>query len=67
MGSSIGRNGALDRASLLGRCAQLLLRTIVEFVENDAIFDQRRQIGVDFAQGFALWHPLPLAELVPTR
>jgi EAL domain-containing protein (putative c-di-GMP-specific phosphodiesterase class I) len=33
------------------------LRTIAEFVENDAILVKLREIGVDFAQGFGLHKP----------
>jgi len=33
------------------------LRTIAEFVENDAILVKLREIGVDFAQGYGLHKP----------
>jgi len=33
------------------------LETIAEFVENDAIMNEVRSIGVDFAQGYGLHHP----------
>ena len=36
-------------------------RTIAEFVENDAIFERLRTIGVDFAQGFGIDYPSPVA------
>ncbi len=39
-------------------------KTIAEFVENDEILQQLREIGVDFAQGFGLQKPAPLIELV---
>ncbi|MCU7935391.1 MAG: EAL domain-containing protein [Candidatus Thiodiazotropha sp. (ex Dulcina madagascariensis)] len=35
------------------------LRTIAEYVENDAIIAQLKQIGVDYGQGFALAKPKP--------
>ena len=35
-------------------------RTIAEFVENDAIFERLRTIGVDFAQGFGIDYPSPM-------
>jgi len=36
------------------------LQTIAEFVENDAILEQLKVIGVDYAQGFGLQKPEPL-------
>jgi diguanylate cyclase (GGDEF)-like protein/PAS domain S-box-containing protein len=36
------------------------LKTIAEWVENDTILGRLRQIGVDYAQGYALGEPRPL-------
>ncbi len=36
------------------------LETIAEWVESQAILLKVRQIGVDYAQGYALGHPRPL-------
>jgi len=36
------------------------IRTIAEFVENDAILDRLRTMGVDFAQGYGIHKPEPL-------
>lgn len=36
------------------------LKTIAEFVENDATLDKLREIGVDYAQGYAIHRPEPL-------
>jgi EAL domain-containing protein (putative c-di-GMP-specific phosphodiesterase class I) len=33
------------------------LHTIAEFVENDAIKSRLKEIGVDYAQGFAIGEP----------
>ncbi len=41
------------------------LRTIAEFVENQAILDQLRGFGVDFAQGYHVGRPFPIEELAP--
>ena len=38
------------------------MRTIAEFVEDDAVRDQLRVVGIDFAQGFAIEPPRPIAE-----
>jgi EAL domain-containing protein (putative c-di-GMP-specific phosphodiesterase class I) len=35
-------------------------KTIAEFVENDAILERLRGIGVDYAQGFGVARPAPL-------
>ena len=34
-------------------------KTIAEFVENSAIFDRLKSIGVDYAQGYGIGKPLP--------
>jgi diguanylate cyclase (GGDEF)-like protein/PAS domain S-box-containing protein len=36
------------------------IQTIAEFVENDAILQQLRLMGVDYAQGYGIARPLPL-------
>jgi EAL domain-containing protein (putative c-di-GMP-specific phosphodiesterase class I) len=36
------------------------LQTIAEFVENETILQEIRTIGIDYAQGYAIAHPLPL-------
>lgn len=38
--------------------------TVAEFVESDAILDELRDIGVDYAQGFSIHRPSPLSQLV---
>jgi EAL domain-containing protein (putative c-di-GMP-specific phosphodiesterase class I) len=37
-------------------------KTIAEFVETEGIFDKLAVIGVDFAQGYWISHPYPLAD-----
>jgi EAL domain-containing protein (putative c-di-GMP-specific phosphodiesterase class I) len=39
-------------------------KTIAEFVENDAILQKLRDIGVDYAQGYGIGRPQPLEEFV---
>jgi len=36
------------------------IKTIAEYVENDAIFEKIKAIGVDYAQGFGIAKPAPL-------
>ena len=40
------------------------LKTIAEFVENEAIMAKLRQIGVDYAQGYGISRPEPLDDVV---
>jgi EAL domain-containing protein (putative c-di-GMP-specific phosphodiesterase class I) len=39
-------------------------KTIAEYVENQAILDQLRLLGVHYAQGFGIAMPCPLADLL---
>ena len=43
------------------------IRTIAEYVENDAIRAKLAQLGVDFAQGYGIAYPRPIheADLAP--
>jgi EAL domain-containing protein (putative c-di-GMP-specific phosphodiesterase class I) len=40
------------------------MHTIAEFVENEEILVKLREIGVDYAQGFGIARPAPLANLL---
>ena len=42
-------------------------KTIAEFVENDAILEKLREIGVDYAQGYGIGMPRPLNELLESE
>ncbi len=39
------------------------LKTVAEFVENDAIRQKLARIGVDFGQGYGIGKPMPFAEI----
>jgi EAL domain-containing protein (putative c-di-GMP-specific phosphodiesterase class I) len=41
------------------------IATIAECVENEETFAALRELAVDFAQGFGVSRPLPLAQLKP--
>ncbi|EKO3948780.1 EAL domain-containing protein [Vibrio fluvialis] len=43
---------------------QMGKQTVAEFVENDAILQRLREIGVHFAQGYQIGKPQPIDELV---
>ena len=38
-------------------------KTIAEFVENQSILDTLRDIGIDYAQGYAIEDPIRLTDL----
>jgi diguanylate cyclase (GGDEF)-like protein/PAS domain S-box-containing protein len=40
------------------------MKTIAEFVENEAIYDLLNKIGVDFAQGYWISKPEPVEEII---
>jgi EAL domain-containing protein (putative c-di-GMP-specific phosphodiesterase class I) len=46
--------------ALTGICHQAQVQVVAEFVENLAIAEILRGLGVDFAQGYALHRPQPL-------
>jgi len=53
----------IDRAmvSAIHQIGQAMgIRTVAEFVENGAILEQLRAIGLDYAQGYAIAWPEPL-------
>lgn len=41
------------------------IKTIAEFVENQAILDKLRSIGVDYVQGYSIAKPGPLKDMEP--
>lgn len=40
------------------------LKTIAEYVESDAILEKVQEIGIDYAQGYAIEKPMPLHQLI---
>lgn len=40
------------------------LKTIAEYVESDAILEKIKEIGIDYAQGYAIEKPMPLHQLI---
>ena len=55
---------ALAKAIAINRIAKAIgIRTIAELVESDETITKLREIKIDFAQGFGISRPRPLAEL----
>jgi len=40
------------------------LKTVAEFVENDAIKQKLEAIGIDFAQGYGIGKPQPIDNML---
>ncbi len=48
----------------IGKVGRALgIATVAECVETEAVLAELKRIGVDYAQGFYLAHPLPIAQL----
>ena len=62
----VGDDRAQAMLSAIVRLAQAMgLRTVAECVENDAIRDVVRQLGVEYGQGFSIGRPAPLENVIP--
>jgi EAL domain-containing protein (putative c-di-GMP-specific phosphodiesterase class I) len=58
------RSSAFDRPaveSLVTLCREIGVRVAAEFVEDTATLDLLRDLGVDFAQGYVIGRPRPMA------
>jgi EAL domain-containing protein (putative c-di-GMP-specific phosphodiesterase class I) len=40
------------------------MKTIAEFVETDAIMEQVKEVGVDYAQGYSIGKPIPFKDVI---
>jgi diguanylate cyclase (GGDEF)-like protein/PAS domain S-box-containing protein len=62
-------SNSIDRAiveSIHEISGKLGARTIAEFVESSAIIGVLDEIGIDYAQGYAIGRPMPVADLLET-
>ena len=53
---------AIDQAMVkcINEIGQLMgKRTVAEFVESDQILERLRELGIDYAQGYAIARPVP--------
>jgi EAL domain-containing protein (putative c-di-GMP-specific phosphodiesterase class I) len=56
-------NDSVDHAMVeaIARIAQVMkIKTVAEFVENDAILEQLTELAIDYAQGYGIAKPSPL-------
>jgi EAL domain-containing protein (putative c-di-GMP-specific phosphodiesterase class I) len=61
-------NSKIDRAMVetIVHIAKVMGKnTVAEFVESDEILDALREIGVDYAQGYAIGRPSPFENMYP--
>ena len=61
-------NSEIDRAmvEMIVHIAKVMGKsTVAEFVESDEMLSALREIGVDYAQGFAIGKPLPFESVYP--
>ncbi len=61
-------NSKIDRAmvEMIVHVAKVMGKsTVAEFVENDEILPALREIGVDYAQGYAIGKPSPFKDMYP--
>jgi EAL domain-containing protein (putative c-di-GMP-specific phosphodiesterase class I) len=58
------RNSQATVRAIVELAKGLGIHTVAEFVENDAILQEVRRLGVDYGQGYAYGMPEPLSELL---
>jgi EAL domain-containing protein (putative c-di-GMP-specific phosphodiesterase class I) len=56
--SSDSQRASVEAINKIGQ--EMGIRTIAEFVENDAIKEELKKINADFVQGFGIEHPVPI-------
>ncbi|HEV2007771.1 MAG TPA: EAL domain-containing protein, partial [Burkholderiales bacterium] len=59
---------AIDKAmtETINRIGHIMgIKTVAEYAENDAIIEELRSMGVDYAQGYGVCKPTPLFERSP--
>jgi diguanylate cyclase (GGDEF)-like protein len=58
------RNSLATVRAIVDLAAGLSMDTVAEYVETDAIADKVRELGVDYAQGYAFGKPEPLDDVL---
>ncbi|BAJ03875.1 putative bifunctional diguanylate cyclase/phosphodiesterase [Shewanella violacea] len=48
-------------------CGVMGIETVAEFVENQDIIDKLQEIGINYAQGYAIGRPQPLSSYQPSQ
>lgn len=50
-------------ANMVQFCKELNLKTVAEYVHNEAVFEKVQSLGIDYSQGFYFAKPAPIDEL----
>jgi ammonium transporter, Amt family len=58
------RNSKATVAAIVELARGLKIDTVAEYVENAAIAQEVKRLGVDYAQGYSIGKPEPLADLL---
>ena len=58
------RNSRATVRAIVELAASLSIDTVAEYVESEMITDEVRNLGVDYAQGYAYGKPEPLSEIL---
>jgi diguanylate cyclase (GGDEF)-like protein len=58
------RNSQATVRAIVELAKGLGIRTVAEYVETETIAQEVRRLGVDYAQGYGIGKPMPLAELL---
>ena len=59
---SLPANGGMDRAivmSIVTLARELGITTVAEFVEDEAVYERIKDLGIDYAQGYHIGRPSP--------
>jgi len=57
-------NSQIITSTILDFSQQLKLKTVAEFVHNQAVLDYVQNMGIDYVQGFHLGEPVPIETLI---
>jgi len=58
------RNSQIICSTILNFSSELEMRTVAEFVHNDAVLEYVQDMGFDYLQGFHLGEPVPIRDLL---
>lgn len=50
-------------ANMVQFCRELNLKTVAEYVHNEAVFEKVQSLGIDYSQGFYFAKPAPIDEI----
>ena len=60
-------NSKIITSTILDFAQQLEVKTVAEFVHNEAVLDYVKRLGIDYVQGFYLGEPFPIENLTEQK